>query len=291
MLKNFKIASLSFLLFLMGVAPLPAQEKPIQEKPNSVLLDVPDYNPGFFSIVNSIFGALNEYEKGELNGLHVNLTRGIYHDPNIGPNFWEYFFEPIALGKSSIQRSLTTDELRDYGMWTFYNLDRNEGYRLIEEYMHLKPNIKDEICKLQTDLFGEDYVIGVHYRGTDKVIQEASRIEYYTVLEKIKEVISQIPPNFQNNYRVFVATDEQPFLEYLKASLACPVVYLEAVRVGSEPWGIHYRGNYESPYQKGREALFDAMLLAESHFLIRTVSNLSFFSERKNPNLPVILLK
>lgn len=293
MIKNVRPLLLCLLLSVCSFyrSSLMGEEKPPSPY---VTLDVPSYNPGFFSVVNSLFGALLDYEKGTLKALHVNLTWGVFHDPAFGPNWWEYFFEPIALGKFKKNRPLRTlslDEMNTYGWGTFHNLDRKTGFRLINKYLHLKPKIRHELQKLKRALFKDAYVIGVHYRGTDKVRWESSRVEYHTVLETIYQVIAQIPQDFQSNYKVFVATDEQPFLDYLIESLTCPVVYLEAVRADKESCGIHYLGTHQTNYHKGKEALFDAMLLSKCHFLIRTVSNLSFFSERKNPDMPVILLE
>ena len=51
---------------------------------------------GLFSNFATVIGLLHETECEGLSPV-VNFDQGPYLDPSIGPNWWEYFFEPIGV--------------------------------------------------------------------------------------------------------------------------------------------------------------------------------------------------
>ena len=95
----------------------------------------------------------------------------------------------------------------------------------------------------------------------------------------------------RNHNAVFVASDEEEFIEFMKISLTeIPVISRDD----------HYRsrGSGELPvfrgagggYEKGEDALVNTLLLAKCSTLVRTTSFLSAWASIFNPDLKVVLL-
>ena len=52
-----------------------------------------------FSVFLTVVGFLHFYEQEGWDGARVDFRKeGLYYDPRIGSNWWEYYFEPIVLG-------------------------------------------------------------------------------------------------------------------------------------------------------------------------------------------------
>jgi len=241
---------------------------------------------GMFSIFFDVLDLLNSYDRKRYDGVRIDFRReGFYYDSQYGRNWWHYYFEPIQLG---IKRPMK----RVYGCSDYVNpfeiefhTTRHEAHRLIQKYIQLRPEIKESIDQFESTHFRDKFVIGVHYRGTDKS-GEAPRVSYEKMSEEISIVIQNHP---NHNHLIFVATDEQNFIHYLIAQFGDLVCYTPGTIRSTDGQAIH--SNLKLPrYQIGKEALMDCLLLARTHILIRTSSNLSLCSTFFNPNLPVILL-
>jgi hypothetical protein len=131
--------------------------------------------------------------------------------------------------------------------------------------------------------FKGHFVIGVHYRGTDKAT-EAPRVHYDEVS---KDLRSYIKRHAAKNFRIFVASDEQRFIEYMQMIFPERVIFIPCERSrGSSP--LHYSTKH--PYEQGESAVVDAILLSKTQVLFRTSSNLSLWSSFMNPKLPIVML-
>ncbi len=243
--------------------------------------------PGMFSVFCSVAGFLDMYDKGKYAGIEVNFEdKGLYYDPVHGPNWWNYYCEPIRFGstKRAEVKRFSEAEIGERACHTEYNLSRERVHELIEKYIKVKKNILTKVDDFVDKYFDGRYVIGIHYRGTDKR-NEAPRIPYATVDHWVRECLQEgkgKKPIF------FVATDEQEFLDHMIEKFPDRVVYTNSERSrNGQP--VHLFGN-GSPYEKGEQAIVDALLLSKCKVLIRTSSNLSLWSTYFNPNLEVILL-
>ena len=172
-----------------------------------------------FAVFAEVLGALDLYETGFISGLKVNFNSGLYFDPAHGDNWWEYFFEPIDMGnKEDPQYIPSFQEGIDIAHMGL-RLEKHRAYELIQKYVHLKPHIQDEIDLFVKEHFDQNIVIGVHHRGTDKVIEWAI-IPFQNTLQLITQMISKIPNSDQDKVRIFVATDDQHFLTFIKRNIS-----------------------------------------------------------------------
>jgi hypothetical protein len=252
---------------------------------SSYTLTHPLYNPGFFSVFNTVLGALDHYDQ---NKDHVSLMvnfedQGHYYDATKGENWWQYYFEPIKLGNDqSYQDKFPTYQKVIFALETHFIMSRERGAELIEKYIKLKPHIQEKL-----DAFIHEHyhgpVIGVHYRGTDKKLTEAPAVPYIDVVDKLTEEISKSPESM-----IFVATDDENFLSLMKRSFPDKIIALDAIRSRTDapvhlcPSGDHYK--------KGEDAVLDCLLLSKCSKLFKMASNLSETSLKFNPTLSVVQL-
>jgi hypothetical protein len=87
---------------------------------------------------------------------------------------------------------------------------------------------------------------------------------------------------------IFVATDEAAFVEYMSQRFGNRARYRRMFRsTDGRPIDVV---NADGNYEKGLDAVVDCLLLARTHYLIRTASNLSLCSTLFNAQLPGVLL-
>lgn len=241
---------------------------------------------GMFSIFNDVLQLVDMYDKGVYSGCAVKFDQaGFYYDIDKGDNWWTYYCEPVGLGRR-FRRPIVQSE----GLGLPYapprenlrNMDRKEAGRLTAEYIHPKPYLLDKVRNFSKQHFKGKYVIGVHYRGTDKIL-EAPRVDYAEMANKVREIVQK---QQTADYVVFVATDEQPFLEFMKKEHPHNVAWWDSVR--SEDHKPVHKYPKESPYRIGEDAMMDCLLLAESDKLVRTASNLSLWSGYFNPKMKIV---
>lgn len=251
------------------------------------VLTLPLYNPGLFSTFNTVIGALDAYDRGIISGLHVDFAHeGWYFDPERGNNWWQYYFEPIVLGNSDCaieKQFFPTYKKIALAYETQFEMSRERANELIQKYIRVRPDITQQIDDFCTEYFGENFVIGVHYRGTDKL--EAEPVSYESVIDHIQNVITM---HADKQIKIFVATDDSRFATYVQEKFPHRVVMRNAMRSDTTT-GVHMRGDF-APYSKGEDAVIDCLLLSHCSILIKTASNLSDCSLQFNPHIPVIKL-
>lgn len=250
-----------------------------------------DREVGLFSIYLQVLGAL-AVSKILKSSLRIRSDRGSYFTnkrPEAG--WWNYYFEnDIYLPEhQKCERMINIETTKEAAKLTHLGnaMPRRQAYQLTR-LLKLKPDVLDMIDTFAYDHFSGKTTIGVHYRGTDKVNNispEADRVSYTKIYEMIR---------IQNSRAmVFVATDEQNFIDFMKDRLGDRVFSINAQR-STDDLPIHHQiervgANFDR-YKIGLEAIMDCYLLARTNLLIRTDSNLSRISMHLNPSLPVIEL-
>ncbi len=243
---------------------------------------------GLFSEFAAVLGLLEHYERWRkiYAGLQVDFAdQGLYYEPAFGPNWWEYFFEPLEVGSRADARvRVVGDEQHDFFAYRLPNLSRQRGFDLIDRYIRAKPLIREKVDTCMRENARGAFVIGVHYRGTDKRA-DAPRVAYDEVRDAIGRIAQSVP---DGRYRIFVATDEKPFLDYMLDLYPGRIFYREMFRsVDGRPIDVV---NEDGNHRKGEDAVLDCLLLARCHHLIRTASNLSLCSILFNPSIQEISL-
>jgi len=240
---------------------------------------------GFFSIFHTVLGALDFMEtSSNCSGLQVNFEdKGFYYDKEFGENWWEYYFEPINIGKKiGIVKKFSNDEQSFFTLNSEFNMSRECGHELIRKYVFLKSYVQSRINNFYEANFQENYVIGVHYRGIDKCL-EAGIVPYEYVYKRLQSIIKN-----HHNYKIFVATDDYYFLIYMNAHFPGRIIAIDAIR-SDEGAAVHFIEKGHN-YKKGEDAIVDCILLSKCDLLLKTSSNLSNCSIKFNPKIPIIEL-
>jgi hypothetical protein len=201
-------------------------------------------------------------------------------------NAWEYFFEPVgrvsaiellatkngSLEHASIQQiqaALPDDiVMSDYILDHVGHYDHTEGQR--QEYASIverRISVKSEVlAKLNANLVEElsRGATAVHYRGTDKFYESARQSvhEYYDALQH------RVDPS----HKLFVATDDAPFLEWMIATYGDRVRYTQAAR-SYDQTALHL-GPQRGP-QQAEECLLDVLLMAKCQHLVHGNSSVT----------------
>lgn len=241
---------------------------------------------GLFSCFQTVIGVLNHYDLGNCTGVEIDYQdKGFYYEPSKGLNWWTYYFKPLNFSKfKNAKREVLSSDLHiHFNLNTTHNLPIERINYIIRKYIRINKDIKDEIKRFVNKNFKDNIVIGVHYRGTDKST-ESPRLEYSAMRDAITKELQKYE---NSSVLIFLATDEEALLTYLKNEFPGQIICLDAIR-STNSVAVHI-GATEN-YRKGKEAVMDCLLLAQCDSLVRTSSNLSLCSTYFNPNLPVQLL-
>jgi hypothetical protein len=237
---------------------------------------------GMFSMFMDVLSLVHCYEKGLYSGMEVNFGKeGLYYDEMVGDNWWSYYCEPICLGEKNIINHVFGDSPGAPG-WIENHLSRKQAHRYIQKYIHIKPEISKIVDDFHRNHLAGNFVISVHYRGTDKFTEEAPFISYEQVVKHINRIISS---NMKKNFKIFIATDEANFIYFMKDLYGDKVCYNEDAFRSTDGEPLHL-GKYDH-YKCGLDALIDCLLLSRGDYLIRTSSNLSCWSTYLNPHMRV----
>lgn len=249
---------------------------------------------GMFACFNAVLGLLDYYEEKNCEGLKIDFEKnGLYYEEKEGPNFWQYYFEPIFLcddPKAKEQKIIDQPgcwrENKEFNASFLstrgWHLEKMRAAYLIDKYIRVKPHLIQKVDDFAKEHFQDYFIVGIHYRGTDKSL-ESARIDYENVVSELEKIIKD-----KKQYRIFVATDEEAFLQLMCTRYPKKVLFLEAIR-SQDQKPIHTGS--ENKYRLGQEAVMDCLLLSRCHFLLRTDSCLSITSARFNPRMPDLLIK
>jgi len=253
-----------------------------------------------FAIMLYILGVLDEYQNGKYAGIEIQFKdSGCYYNPAKGLNWWNYYFAPVKFGNSNEKniKSYDLSELKNYKRSVESNyresqkeMPRELANRILMRFFHLKPELQDKIDQFALQHFSDQYVISMHYRGTDKTGEvsrgfQAPRVAYETMIDQIRKHVAE---KRLKDFKIFLASDEQAFVNVMEKTFPGKIITTDVKRsTNGEP--LHKSSaNNQDPFQTGEGAIMDCWLLARGDFLIRTTSNLSLFSTYINPKMPVI---
>ncbi len=246
-------------------------------------LELVDREAGFFSLYFQALAAL-QICRWNRQRLVLCYDRGAYFDPDRDDDsWWSHYFMSASYDFSSGSQPETRKRLEDTGLLTRLAyagtcMGRVRANRL-SQLFEVNAEIKEFASAFANNHFADRCVVGLHYRGTDKVAgpsPELERVPY----EFAEEILHRLLPQ---DAVVFVATDEIGFLERIRESYGERALYAEANRSNDET-PLHQGKGRRGSVALGNEALADAILLSRCHFLLRCDSNLSlaslFFNRR-----------
>jgi hypothetical protein len=239
---------------------------------------------GFFA---QLTYCLNVFRYCERHGAipDIRLT-GLYVDHGRGPNWLDYYFDLVVpMTTEQLARRVTcTSKVGENGPPLGSPMSVDEGAFIVRKYLQPKPHIKKLVDDFWRALHVDRPVLGIHYRGTDKT--ETPRVSWQHCLTVVENYLSR----HSTFAAVFAASDEQRFIDFIRNSLGdVPVYFRDDYFRSMDDRPVH-TGIEGGGYEKGEDAVVNALLLAKCSTVIRTSSFLSAWASLFNPNLKVILL-
>lgn len=266
---------------------------------------------GMFADWIAVVGALHYGAQHQAAGVRVEYNNPWYVDPEKGPNWWAYFFEPhmtldasvvdppetfynhwlarygkvgsfSAVVKVPEEGAVAADDL--YAAYPYPingALSLDEVRVIVKDNIRVKPEISLEVDEIRTGLgIDEDtFLIGIHYRGTDKVINfpfKRPPMHYFEFY--VKEVLALYQPE---KYKIFVATDSSDFITFAKEIWnESELVFIsDSPRLSdsdtkAQGLGLH-RSSMFSAYKKAHSAVIDMLMLSRCSYIIKNRSSLS----------------
>ena len=229
---------------------------------------------------------------------HVRLSGSHYINPEIGPDWFDYYFENTAFSSTNNLRRRPrythyVDNLDELGIGgyflpTFTDLGTTitDAHKIFFRYVQIKADILAAVDTFSATYFHERHVLGVHYRGTDKH-SEAPRVSWESFHQALSDYLASHP----EVNAIFVASDECSFIEKVKLHFSdIEVVTHEDNYRSDDGLAIHSASIKGDNYKKGRDAIINSLLLSKCSALMRTTSALSGWASILNPEIPVVLL-
>jgi hypothetical protein len=248
-----------------------------------------NYVNGFFAQLTWLLLILKYCEDHQLIP-NVCLS-GQYRDPKRGSNWLDYYFDLITPLTSEevaerVRYTKKVGEFGELGLPMPHRMSLEESTRIFCKYLKPKPHIIALADDFWKHIEADGHVVGIHFRGSDKTT-EAPRVSW----EHCRTTLQTRLRLDQNIKAVLVASDEQQFHEYVAQSVKDVPVFAYNDHFRYQPGDKlppHRVGGGE--YEKGEDALINALLLSRCSTLIRTTSFLSAFATIFNPEIKVILL-
>jgi hypothetical protein len=157
-----------------------------------------------------------------------------------------------------------SDYILDHvGHYDHTEAQRQEYAAIVERRIRVKSHV---LAKLDPALVGalDAGATAVHYRGTDKFCESPRQTlqEYYDALQH------RVEPS----HKLFVATDDAPFLGWMVGTYGGRVLYAQAAR-SHDQTALHLGPN-RGPRQ-AEECLLDVLLMARCQHLVHGNSSVT----------------
>jgi len=238
---------------------------------------------GLFSHFLQVLSALMIYDKEPDTKVLVDFTYGMLYKSASHPlpNVWEYYFEQTA---DVDLKTAYANGAQVIPMTYNYSIFVDEEKRklsndLINKYIRVKPHIVKKVEEFAKNFDGKK-LIGVHVRRTDH-IQDAPYIpdEYY--FAQIDTFSSHMGMD-----SIFLCTDDESVVNSFTMKYGSRIITYPSIRSVNGK-ALHFSSEIDG-YRKGEDVLIEAMLLAKTNFLLKTVSGVTHFSVCYNMGLEYV---
>eukprot|EP01084_Bolivina_argentea_P196788 337330_1 len=248
----------------------------------------------------------------DYNALQSHTPNNKYYDPLFGSNIWNYFFEYTLPKKCNLSISNITelDPLSqihthfkpDYAVRAWYyghsgTTDfefklhspntyhehwfaekRKKGNKIVSKYFRIKSELKREIMEFINSKFVGYQVLGVHMRGTDKMILSHHRrnVEWTEYIPYIRCYLKY----FETNGKVFIATDDANYLknilnEFVEQYKNHTIIVQSRNVIRSNSSTAVFNLKNVSKYNIGKDILFDIQLLSHCQWFVHSGSSVA----------------
>ena len=223
----------------------------------------------------------------ERKGYELNFicTNDIYNDADQEGDWLAEVIEQSSPISDSIYRIGNYEELPCYGELPTF--DRKQAMKIVARHLSLTPSLATQVENKTSEWFSGRFVIALHYRGSDKA-NDATLLSYEHVISTLKRAVSLVAKTTRPV--VFVATDEESFLEQIRAEIIDADFHAFDGNIRSEAkQGSHLMSRPDGR-RLAREAMLDTLLLSQSAILFKTASALSGWAALLGKEMPIVML-
>jgi len=207
---------------------------------------------------------------------------------NTNDYFNELFYykneRPVNHSKIKYTSILSTSDV----IWKNFDkqqLRLNMANDLFEKYLGFNQKIIEEVNSFTNQYFTGKQVLGIHYRGTDK-ITEAPEVTYDDLLHSVRKILADNP--ILN--LIFLSSDDAQVIYFLvNSNLPVPVIFRDDVIRSENGDPIHLQQEH-SKVTINRDAIVNCLILSKCNHLLKTASLLSDCSVIFNPKLQVSVI-
>lgn len=235
---------------------------------------------GLFNEIMGIVAALAYAEDHGASGVRVALDDGWWDD---------YFEQPYAGNAPMVHFNTVYQVVGKYRSFNNYYFDGNfpcasvrpslqDARRIVQSHIRLIPSVKRDLDAYADEHFAGRHVIGVHYRGTDKILVSGQR--------PLKEYLRVAGALRRPNSWVYVASDTDGVVGAFEKAFPGRVMSTAMYRapVGStQPID-------RSGHGRVRDAVMDMLRLSRCNIIIKGRSSLSDVSVLMSPSVPFIYI-
>lgn len=239
---------------------------------NIIIRSTQDFEVGLFCIISYILKALPllEYKNIDKQNIYWDV-RGVCYG-SIFPNILEY----EMINNYEIIKNDENTEILELEDITQYHLG-NDFVGLNKLFFKYFTIPQDIINVVNT--YDLTNYLGLHYRGTDKVIDTEMNtpisIDEYKIIIDSYIIVNNIT-------HIFLSTDEGELLTYFTTKY--PLITIKTSRDMREDLFWKNPDNY---INNAREAMIDMLCLSKCNTVLKTSSALSAFSKIINPNINI----
>lgn len=234
---------------------------------------------GFHSLTSQFLGFASELNDDEKLILDLSGNYNAYQDDTNDKNTWGQWFEQDNWNDDDIIREVGGLEAGStVGGW-ISSEQRIALNKIMKKNLVVKPHILNKVDKFVSENFSNHKVLGIHIRGTDVFHNQRPKpkppLPFRYITRKIDLYIEK-----EKYDRVYVASDQIHTINKLKEIYGDIIINYPSLTYnlmeGHE--GHIYNKNVNEGYMRGEDSIVESILLSQTNFLLRTLSNFTTFS-------------
>ena len=251
--KSLKLFIFIFYSFFTGNITKPLYGNQLSRSVDLII--TPHIGGGFFCEFGKVINSLIYYEQEDIRHVYVNWTNQFFpykDDPN--ESGWDLYFEPIQINQNSVDMNKPVSkvgnaqvhELHDQlcvAPWLRYDdylPYRKFVHEKINEFIHIKKHITDQVDSFY-DAHMKGYTcIGIHIRYASAHVQESpgghpSLATYCAEVDKLLNL------HKNDHVKIFLASDSNAVITHFKNKYLDKLIYLNVPRAeNKEDPGLIY---------------------------------------------------
>ncbi|MDR3338554.1 MAG: hypothetical protein LBT25_00415 [Candidatus Symbiothrix sp.] len=219
---------------------------------------------------------------------YTPVLRFNYKEKKSHPDYFKELFYYKQL-PASVYDHLKFTSIEDTSDLLWKNYDKrlrlDMAKSLFDKYLGFNQNILDEVDSFTSRFFTGKQVLGIHYRGTDKV-NEAPAVQFDNLIQNIAKIVD----SHTGIDLIFVSTDDVKVLQYMAGSaFGIPVIFREDAIRSEDGMQIHLKEDH-SKVVINHDAIVNCLILSRCRYLLKTASFLSDCSVIFNPAIKVSVI-